>query len=60
MKCSRTGLSSSLGSLHSCSRIVVSDAILDTSGLPKEMDFEDGDTAVVATANVSLHDFPTS
>ena len=45
------------GSLHSCSEIVVSDAILDTSALPKSMDFDEGDGAVVATANVSLHDF---
>jgi FAD/FMN-containing dehydrogenase len=46
-----------LGSLHSCSEIVVSDTILDTSSLPKRIEFEDGDAAVVATANVSLHDF---
>ena len=45
------------GSLHSCSEIVVADAILDTSTLPKSMDFEADDAAVVATANVSLHDF---
>jgi FAD/FMN-containing dehydrogenase len=45
------------GSLHSCSQIVVSDAILDTSALPKAIEFEDGDEAVVASANVSLHDF---
>jgi hypothetical protein len=45
------------GSLHSCAEIVVSDAILDTSGMPKTIDFEDGDTAVVASANVTLHDF---
>ena len=45
------------GSLHSCSEIVVSDAILDTSGLPKSVEFDDGDAAVEATANVSLHDF---
>ena len=46
-----------LGSLHSCSEIVVSDAILDVSGLPKRVEFDDGDGAVEATANVSLHDF---
>jgi hypothetical protein len=46
-----------LGSLHSCAKIVESDAILDTSGMPKTIDFEDGDTAVVASANVTLHDF---
>ncbi len=45
------------GSLHSCSEIVVSDAIIDTSGLPKTMDFDEGDAAVEASANVSLHDF---
>ena len=45
------------GSLHSCSKIVVSDAILDISGLPKAIDFEAGDEAVVASANVSLHEF---
>ena len=45
------------GSLHSCSEIVVSDAILDTSGLPKRIEFDDGDEAVEASANVSLHDF---
>ena len=45
------------GSLHSCSEIVVSDTILDTSGLPKTIDFEAGDAAVVASANVTLHDF---
>ncbi|MEX2106267.1 MAG: D-arabinono-1,4-lactone oxidase [Solirubrobacterales bacterium] len=45
------------GSLHSCSEIVVSDAILDTSRLPKSMDFEPGDAAVVATANTTLHEF---
>ncbi|HET9899915.1 MAG TPA: FAD-binding oxidoreductase [Actinomycetes bacterium] len=45
------------GSLHSCSEIVVSDAILDTSGLPKTIDFDDGDGAVEVTANMSLHDF---
>ena len=45
------------GSLHSCSEIVVSDAILDTSGLPKTIELEAGNEAVVASANVSLHDF---
>ncbi|MFL5909600.1 MAG: FAD-binding protein [Gaiellaceae bacterium] len=45
------------GSLHSCAKIVVSDAILDISGLPKAIDLEPGDEAVVATANVTLHDF---
>jgi FAD/FMN-containing dehydrogenase len=45
------------GSLHSCSEIVVSDAILDTSALPKTIEFEDGDAAVVASANVTLDEF---
>jgi FAD/FMN-containing dehydrogenase len=45
------------GSLHSCSKIVVSDAVLDTSALPKTMDFEGGDATVVASANVTLHEF---
>jgi FAD/FMN-containing dehydrogenase len=45
------------GSLHSCSKIVVSDAVLDTSALPKTIDFEAGDTAVVASANATLHEF---
>lgn len=45
------------GSLHSCSKIVVSDAILDTSALPKTMEFDAGDAAVEASANVTLHEF---
>ena len=45
------------GSLHSCSEIVVSDAVLDTSALPKAIDFEADDAAVVVTASVTLHDF---
>jgi FAD/FMN-containing dehydrogenase len=45
------------GSLHSCSQIVVNDALLDVSALPKSIEFEDGDNAVTATANVSLHEF---
>lgn len=45
------------GSLHSCSDIVVADAILDVSGLPKRVELVDGDEAVEASANVSLHDF---
>ena len=45
------------GSLHSCSRIVVSDTLLDISGLPKAMDFDAGDVAVEASANVTLHEF---
>lgn len=45
------------GSLHSCARIVVSDTLLDVSQLPKSIEFENGDTEVTATANVSLHEF---
>lgn len=45
------------GSLHSCAQIAVCDTIIETSALPKEIDFLAGDTAVEATANVSLHEF---
>jgi FAD/FMN-containing dehydrogenase len=45
------------GSLHSCSEIAVGDAIIDVSSLPKTIELESGDTAVTATANVSLHEF---
>ncbi|HEX6781790.1 MAG TPA: D-arabinono-1,4-lactone oxidase [Solirubrobacterales bacterium] len=45
------------GSLHSCSEIAVGDAIVDVSTLPKSIELEAGDTAVTATANVSLHEF---
>lgn len=45
------------GSLHSCSEIVVSDTILDTSALPRTLDFDPGDAAVVVSANATLHDF---
>jgi FAD/FMN-containing dehydrogenase len=54
---SRNGRVRVPGSLHSCSEIVVSDTILDTSALPKSMDFDAGNEAVVATANVTLHEF---
>jgi FAD/FMN-containing dehydrogenase len=47
------------GSLHSCSEIAVGDAIVDVSSLPKSIELEAGDTAVTATANVSLHEFLT-
>jgi FAD/FMN-containing dehydrogenase len=47
------------GSLHSCSKIVVSDAVLDTSALPKTIEFNPTATAVVASANVTLHEFLT-
>jgi FAD/FMN-containing dehydrogenase len=45
------------GSLHSCSKIVVSEALLDTSGLPKAIEFDADDQAVEASANVTLHEF---
>ena len=45
------------GSLHSCSEIVVSDTILDISALPKSIDFEPDNRAVVASANTTLHEF---
>jgi FAD/FMN-containing dehydrogenase len=45
------------GSLHSCSEIVVSDALLDTSALPKSIEVDDDGAGVVATANVTLHEF---
>ncbi len=45
------------GSLHSCAKIVVNDTLLDVSRLPKSIELENGDTAVTATANVSLHEF---
>lgn len=45
------------GSLHSCSEIAVGEAIVDVSSLPQSIELEAGDTAVTATANVSLHEF---
>jgi FAD/FMN-containing dehydrogenase len=45
------------GSLHSCAKIVVAEAILDISQMPRSVEFEDGDTAVTATANTTLHEF---
>ncbi|MGN6253498.1 MAG: D-arabinono-1,4-lactone oxidase [Solirubrobacterales bacterium] len=45
------------GSLHSCAKIVVADALLDISALPKSIELEAGNEAVTATANVSLHEF---
>lgn len=45
------------GSLHSCSQIVVNEALLDVSKLPKSIEFKEGENAVTATANVSLHEF---
>lgn len=45
------------GSLHSCAQIVVSETLLDVSALPQRIDVEPDGSAVVATANVRLHDF---
>jgi len=45
------------GGLHSCARILTSDAILDTSDLPQELAFSDGDTKVTVSSNWKLHDF---
>ena len=45
------------GSLHSCSEIAVGETLIDVSTLPKSIELEAGDTAVTATANVSLHEF---
>jgi FAD/FMN-containing dehydrogenase len=45
------------GSLHSCSEIAVGDALVDVSSLPQSIELEAGETAVTATANVSLHEF---
>jgi FAD/FMN-containing dehydrogenase len=45
------------GSLHSCSKIVVSDLILDTSALPKNIEFDPEDAGVVVSANFTLHEF---
>jgi D-arabinono-1,4-lactone oxidase/FAD binding domain-containing protein len=45
------------GSLHSCARIVVSDTLLDTSGLPREIRYDPGHAAVELSANWVLHEF---
>jgi FAD/FMN-containing dehydrogenase len=45
------------GSLHSCAEIVVTDALLDISGMPREIAMDADLGAVEATANVRLHDF---
>ena len=46
-----------LGSLHSCSEICVSDAVIDVGGLPKTIEYLDDDSVVTATANWTLHEF---
>ncbi len=45
------------GSLHSCSRICESDAILDVSALPRTMEFSEDHGAVTVSTNWRLHDF---
>ncbi|MCY1081959.1 D-arabinono-1,4-lactone oxidase [Archangium lansingense] len=45
------------GGLHSCARILESDAILDTSAMPLELEFSDNDTKVTVSSNWKLHDF---
>jgi hypothetical protein len=44
------------GSLHSCAEIVVTDALLDTSGMPREIVMDPDLGGFEATANVRLHD----
>jgi len=46
-----------LGGLHSCSDICVSDVILDTSDLPKELEFSPDLTSVTVSANWHFHEF---
>lgn len=46
-----------LGGLHSCSDICVSDTIIDSSALPRTIEFDPDLTRVTVTANWHLHDF---
>ena len=46
-----------LGGLHSCSNICVSDTIIDSSALPRTIEFDPDLTRVTVTANWHLHDF---
>ena len=46
-----------LGGLHSCSDICVSDTIIDTSDLPRTIEFDTNHAAVTVSANWHLHDF---
>jgi hypothetical protein len=46
-----------LGGLHSCSEICVADGIIDTSDLPRTMEFGPGNATVTVSANWHLHDF---
>ncbi|MFE8600325.1 D-arabinono-1,4-lactone oxidase [Archangium violaceum] len=46
------------GGLHSCAKILVSDAILDLRSLPKDpLQFSNDDKTVTVSANWTLHDF---
>src|SRR4051794_32046951 len=45
------------GSLHSCSEIAVAEAIVDVGAMPRSIEFENADSAVIVTANYSLHEF---
>ena len=46
-----------LGGLHSCSDICVSDTIIDSSSLPRTIEFGPGNEWVTVTANWHLYDF---
>lgn len=46
-----------LGGLHSCSEIVVSNCIIDVTGLPKDITWENDDSMVTASASFTFHEF---
>ena len=46
-----------LGGLHSCSNICVSDTIIDTSAMPRTLEFDFDFNRVTVTTNWHLHDF---
>jgi len=46
-----------LGGLHSCSNICVSDTIIDTSAMPRTIEFDPDFHRVTVTTNWHLHDF---
>jgi FAD/FMN-containing dehydrogenase len=46
-----------LGSMHSCSDICVSDAIIDVSDLPQTIEFNQDHSVVTVSANWHFHDF---
>ena len=46
-----------LGGLHSCSNICVSDTIIDTSAMPRTLEFSPDFHQVTVTTNWHLHDF---